>query len=522
MTMASPQPSEVGTDIGLLIGSPDSFYKESQGSPESADILTLNLTINNSPEQSQCSQAASQARALTPREPTCSTNLASPSQNDTQRSVHKRRSKRLGKNTLPLDLNGTFNSDSGAKRKRPVRACRTAPKTPKLPKSNKLHTRCTSKYDSDINTRNLVAIIQDLKVAVDNTTAKVDALQSTVSAINTTNLDLVKQLSAKTATCNELEKECKSLRETLNWHKMNKSQNEPVKPHPKNASKTLVIGSSIVRDLDQDKLNDVEVISIGGADIDMVHKRLTNLDTKYQKAILQVGSKDCAKSSDKASIKAKYQLAIKGAKNIATTVAVSSICPRTDKELAQNTADALNAGLQILCEEEKIEFINNDTNGFKLQSGEINEGYLWSDGLHLSKPGSNKLARNMGLGCKTRDVTKNNRARQQQRNLQRSSQDTAQHKPTSNDIHVPYLQQQQPPGRDQRAQPPSHDISRNISPACFKCGERSHLANSCWHTNSIRCHSCSNFGHKKARCPFTQNLNHPNFVNGQFGQRWPQ
>ena len=61
------------------------------------------------------------------------------------------------------------------------------------------------------------------------------------------------------------------------------------------------------------------------------------------------------------------------------TVIVSSVLPRKHQDMTTTeNIDTLNAGLQILCEEMNIEFINND-DSFKLRDNTINEGFYWPD-----------------------------------------------------------------------------------------------------------------------------------------------
>ena len=62
----------------------------------------------------------------------------------------------------------------------------------------------------------------------------------------------------------------------------------------------------------------------------------------------------------------------------------------------KGTIDAVNAGLQGLCEDEDVSFVNNDPS-FHLADGSINDGYIMKDGVHLTYNAVNKLARNLNL-----------------------------------------------------------------------------------------------------------------------------
>ena len=299
-------------------------------------------------------------------------------------------------------------------------------------------------------------------------------------------------LPSKTVQCSELDKECKSLREQLNYHKMESRPDTTASTVKGSASnRTLVIGSSIIRDFDQDKLENTDVISISGGQTTDVHKKLTELSHKYKRIAIQVLSNDIDKGKSESDCLKDYALLLKGAKNTADEVIVSSIIPRLDKPDLQPKIDNVNANLQVLCEEENATFINNDDHGFKFNDGSINEGYLWGDKLHLSKAGSNKLARNMKLKCLRDDITLNKRQRQGHKKQQQQS--PTQHsfapiRPVHTNASRPKVQK-------------PHDPRKSRQATCFKCGEASHLANTCWHTNKVRCHHCKCLGHKRSRCP---------------------
>ena len=57
---------------------------------------------------------------------------------------------------------------------------------------------------------------------------------------------------------------------------------------------------------------------------------------------------------------------------------------------------SLNAGQKVACDDLGAEFVDNDPS-FHLQDGTINDGYLLSDGVHLSRAATNKLVSNLKL-----------------------------------------------------------------------------------------------------------------------------
>ena len=79
---------------------------------------------------------------------------------------------------------------------------------------------------------------------------------------------------------------------------------------------------------------------------------------------------------------------------------MSSICPHRRAPEVLDRIGALNAGLSVLCDELGATFINNDPS-FHLQDGSVNDGYLLPDGVHLTKPATNKLVTNFEIATKT-------------------------------------------------------------------------------------------------------------------------
>ena len=160
---------------------------------------------------------------------------------------------------------------------------------------------------------------------------------------------------------------------------------------------SLLIGSSLIRDIDAAKLEDTKVVSLPGGRIDDVTEYLTKTDTKFKSVTLVVGGNDCAARTDPepvAELVQKYNDMTKEAKRLADDIRVSTVIPRiTDAENVIERIDAMNAGLVSMCHSENYTIINND-NFFKLRDGEINDGYFLADGTHLTKSGTNRLGGN--------------------------------------------------------------------------------------------------------------------------------
>ena len=103
-----------------------------------------------------------------------------------------------------------------------------------------------------------------------------------------------------------------------------------------------------------------------------------------------------------------YKCLVDDAKSLSEDIRVATILPRDDFQETTDRIDALNAGLVEMCTSRGLALVNND-DSFKLKDGPINDGYFLRDGTHLTKCGTNRLAKNLKLATKqqyTKDVTR--------------------------------------------------------------------------------------------------------------------
>ena len=165
-------------------------------------------------------------------------------------------------------------------------------------------------------------------------------------------------------------------------------------------NKTLLIGSSIIRDVDEDKLEHVEVRSYSGATVKEIHTEMHDINNKYEKVIIVAGGNDCdtnGNGRDISDVIVDYRGLITDCKKIAAEVSVATVCPRLKGPAVTERIDALNAGLQVLCSDENIAILDNEAT-FKLGNGAINDGYIMNKcKTHLTYAGTNALVKNLGL-----------------------------------------------------------------------------------------------------------------------------
>ena len=166
-------------------------------------------------------------------------------------------------------------------------------------------------------------------------------------------------------------------------------------------STTLVIGSSLIRNIDENKLKDTEVRCMSGAkfrDIAAELVALADSDNRYARIVILAGGNDAAAPTEHINLEDTVEsarAAISAAKRMSNKVAVSEIPPRFSPPHANDDISALSANMLTLAEELSVSFLPNRSHYF-LQSDEINDGYYYVD-VHLTLKGSEKLAKSMNL-----------------------------------------------------------------------------------------------------------------------------
>ena len=158
---------------------------------------------------------------------------------------------------------------------------------------------------------------------------------------------------------------------------------------------TVIIGSSINRDISEEKLVATQCICRRRGVIKDLQEALDSLpmETPFSRIILIGGGNDCDTDNDDldiSSITAQYKDLVECAKGKATNVTICSVCPRNKTPAVSQRIDSLNAGLKGIASDLEVDFLNNDPI-FHLQGGTLNDGYLLADGVHLTCPATNRL-----------------------------------------------------------------------------------------------------------------------------------
>ena len=225
---------------------------------------------------------------------------------------------------------------------------------------------------------------QELDKSYRNLNSKLSDKDTRIDALTTDNSRLTERVA-----------EAQSELDKTKWSSFRTNDRETV------TNKTLVIGSSIIRDMDETKLQNVEIKSISSATVKDVHKELSSLNGNYEKVIIVAGGNDCDTAGENrreiSDVIDDFRNLVTDCKTKAQSVSIATVCPRIKGQDVTERIDALNAGLQVLCEDEQCTLIDNE-GAFKLGNGAINDGYLIKKcKTHLTYAGTNCLAKNLGL-----------------------------------------------------------------------------------------------------------------------------
>ena len=297
---------------------------------------------------------------------------------------------------------------------------------------------------------------------------------------------------------------------------------------------TVLLGSSIIRDVSEDKLKSTKVVCKHDGHIKHINEvvnTMSRCSESYDKAILVIGGNDCASPDSKtpSDIVDDYKNLITSTNRVAKSITVSSIRPRLQTE-TPDMITAVNAGLQAMCQDEGAGIIDN-TSSFHLQDGSVNDGYFHRDGIHLTWQTTNKLGENLALNMNdpTDGVCTNRK-----RNISPPKPgqpdgvddyvhpfwERARHKAkprtqSSKIVKTHRNDNQRPAYSSTRSNRSSHDdemkstygsaTNNRSSPTnksspsnhCYNCYESNHVVRTCKWDEPIQCRRCGEMGHKE-------------------------
>ena len=294
--------------------------------------------------------------------------------------------------------------------------------------------------------------------------------------------------------------------------------------------KNLVLGSSLLRNFDETKLDRTEVRCLRGAHVSDIAKEVDAMaseELSFSRITLLCGGNDASRPANEVNLESTmdcYRNVISVAKNLAEDVVIAEIPPRQNPPHAQGNIASLNAALTDLSQQAGVNYAPN-SKLFYLSNGDINDGYL-VDGTHLTLKGANKLARTMGL--KSRQPDKNVCSLQPQQSSpstrpQNKRNNDAKHNQeganvVETDLSAEFWRTVRQKADHKRPSRQTNSTSKPMpkrpnhsggvtrqqryTDCCDYCGEPNHRMNNCRHGRHIECNECHRLGHKSKFCSY--------------------
>ncbi len=276
----------------------------------------------------------------------------------------------------------------------------------------------------------------------------------------------------------------------------------------------LIVGDSIVRNLESTSFENTEVKSISGATVSDVYNELNqrkDLST-FSDILIHAGTNDISKNIaiDDSVNSMEAIITLIMVKAPTAKINISAVCPRT-KGQVQHKVETLNEALKDLASRLDCKFIDSSLY-MTYKNGSVDESQL-ADGLHLSDRGLDTLTHLFadsieGLKADTWCTVSSSKHQgesaqsssyKRSRNHHKDSHSASKSQDNRGNRYRP-----QNTRRGRNVQRNSHrtihsDTDRSYS-GCFNCGLKNHNKNTCFHKNRVRCHKCNKVGHKANYC----------------------
>ena len=329
--------------------------------------------------------------------------------------------------------------------------------------------------------RQIVTDIKDLKSAKESNPqliAQIDALTIENVKLKSANTELAEKIDQLTAEKLSLEQENDSLKHNL------KSTRQPSQAPSGSSEKTLIVGSSLLRNVTSRDVTRTAVMCKSGAKQKDAIELLRNEAVGCKQMYLLIGGNDCddASRSTSSIMKERREL-LEEAKKHADRVTVSSLIPCRDQDTQMKINDINNQTKKICAADMKLTYICNDTQ-FKLSDLSQNEALFVRDGVHLTYRGTSQLLQNLEL----------------------TNMVEVKPRPAFRPPSVPFGRPQPPPGYPPmwmnapvHGRPYQHP-SPPGPPNCSWCRSPSHLASDCPRRGNRTCFRCGSPTHSARWC----------------------
>ena len=252
--------------------------------------------------------------------------------------------------------------------------------------------------------------------------------------------------------------------------------------------KDLLIGSSLIKDIKEDKLINTKMICIRGASLRNISDELNDLNSTIKNITIVAGENDCSSDSALKQIETDYNKIIENAKRKCNgNLMLSSIPPRMDNDKTLTKIEKVNNFIKKRSIQSNCKFINDDA-FFKLADGSTNDCLLMADRVHLTWQATNRLAKHLQLNTQGDCISKLKIKRDSQPTRHADSRKKDNYTHTSNNHHT----------NSPNTRPHRHHSNRR--PLTTQNGNEWQQCEQQKNETDYWCTYCNAYGHSSRQC----------------------
>ena len=307
----------------------------------------------------------------------------------------------------------------------------------------------------------------------------------------------IKEVNKKLTLCKTQLQECQ-VRENLMLERIkfleNKLQSEQEEKRTPQKDFFLV-GSSILREVQKDDIQNGVATSIKGGKINDVKETIKRLDFIPKTIVTQIGGNDLDDDETSVeSVSASYVTMLTEAKERfpESELIVSGLPPRFRDDKIRTKVKDLNESIRSWANENQISFISVEDE-FELKSGEVDSSAYIMTGempkLHLNLQGTIRMLKHLQKYIPKLKLSEmNTMSLSNQRTYANVVADTTRYQ----------TQRTNPTNKNRIQEENSSNVRRRRG--CFNCAEKNHTVSQCKYGQKVHCYRCRRLGHKQKFC----------------------
>ena len=274
-----------------------------------------------------------------------------------------------------------------------------------------------------------------------------------------------------------------------------------------------IVGSSLLREVRENDIQNGTVKCIRGGKIDDMKKDIDEIQGSPKNIVTQIGGNDLEdENTTVEELTSQYEVLITEAKKKFpnSNIIISGLPPRFNKDTTRKKVKDFNESMKTWSNQNKITFVNNESL-FEFKNGDVDlDSYVMSGDMpviHLNRKGTNKLLDNLQKNIPDL-ILADRRQRQEPVNQPIRSYSKV---VTQAPVNEHSRDERQQRGRDgswqyQGRRPKTatggnkEQHQRRRERGCYNCGETNHKVQQCRYDSKIRCMKCDRLGHKSKFC----------------------